>query len=66
MRCEWFGCCTSSDRLQNWRLDFDKSAFLQKAPRFADNCDSFFEHPAGMLVREKIEITLPVPCFDVL
>src|SRR5439155_8413257 len=66
MRCEWFGCCTSSDRLQNWRLDFDEGAFLQKAPRFADNCDSFFEHSAGMLVRKKIEITLAISRLNIL
>src|SRR5258705_13829206 len=66
MRSEWFGRCASSDRLQDWCLDFDEAALLQEAPCFTDNSDAFFEHRAGMLVREKIEIALPVPRFDVL
>src|SRR5206468_5705291 len=46
MRSEWFGGRASSDRLQNWRFDFDEPALLQKAPRFADNSDPFFAHLA--------------------
>src|SRR6266705_5041833 len=66
MRGEWFRGRASSDRLQDWCLDFQKAALLQEAPCFTDNSDAFFEHRAGMLVREKIEIALPVPRFNIL
>ena len=66
MCCERFGGRTSWDCLQNRRLHFQKSAVLEEAPRLPDNCDAFFEYRAGMLIRNKIQITLPVPGFDVL
>src|SRR6266566_3833110 len=43
MRGEWFRCRASSDRLQDWRLDFEKAALLQEAPGFAHNGDAFSE-----------------------
>src|ERR1700730_5368839 len=50
MRSEWFGCRPASDCLQDWRLDFQKTALLQKASRFTQNGNAFFENPARMLV----------------
>ena len=50
MRAERFGRGPASDRLQNWRLDFDKAALLQEAPCFANNGDAFFKDRAGILV----------------
>src|SRR5213080_2932416 len=41
MRSEWFGGRASGDRLQDWRLDFDEAALLEKAPGFAHNGDAF-------------------------
>src|SRR5437867_2662768 len=55
MCAERFSRGTASDRLQNRRLDFQKAALLEEAPGFADNCDSFCEHRARMLVRKKIQ-----------
>src|SRR5215469_14175002 len=34
MCTERFGGGASGNRLQNWRLNFQKAAFFQKAPRF--------------------------------
>src|SRR6266567_996943 len=40
--------------------------FLEKAPRFADNCDAFFKYDAGTIIGEKIEIALPVARLNIL
>ena len=66
MRGEWFSCRASGDRLQDWRLDFQKAALLQETPRLTQDCDAFFKNRAGAFVRKKIEITLPVPRFNIL
>src|SRR5262249_23317705 len=50
MCAERFGRGSASNRLQNWRLDFDKAALLQEAPCFTNNGDAFFKDRAGMLV----------------
>ena len=66
MGAERLGCRASSDRLQDWRLDFNEAAFSEEAPRLSDNRDAFFEYATRMLVGKKIEITLPVSRFNVL
>src|SRR5437016_2877963 len=66
MRSEWFRGSASSDRLQDWRLDFQKAALLQETPRFAQNRDAFFKNYAGTFVRKKIEIPLPISRFNIL
>ena len=66
MRAEWLGRGAASNRLQNWRFDFQKTAIFEEAPCFADDRDALFEHLAGVLVGEKIEVTLSIPRLDVL
>src|SRR6185503_4897945 len=63
---ERFGRRTSSHCLQNWRLHFNKTPVLKKAPGFANDGDPFFEYRARTFVCEKIKITLPVTRFGVL
>ena len=43
---ERLGRRASSDRLQDWRLDFQKAALFEETSRLPDDCDTFFEHGA--------------------
>ena len=66
MRFERFGRSAAGDSLQNRRLYFQNAAVLKKTPRFSDNRNAFFENLPRTFVRKKVEITLPIPGFDVL
>ena len=66
MRAERLGRRAARDRLQHRRFHFEKTALLHETPDLAHDRDSFLENVARLLVRQQIEITLPVTRFDVL
>ena len=51
---------TARDRVQHRRLDFEESALGEKPAHRTDGCEANVEDPAGVVVRDEIDITLPV------
>ena len=65
MRLERLRRRAARDRLHHRRLDFAKTARVQKIANFANDRDPLFKHLARFFIGDQVEVTLPIALLDI-